>query len=196
MKKKIVKVSYGFANIDIYYPCFFTSYFSYSTRDNCNKCFVVSRPVAHKTKRPSYSPVQLQQLEAMFNANKYPSVADKLYLAENLDMTVKQVTIWFQNRRCKGNKDNKKKIEGPAQPELTSSNTAYDNDLRQWYESQPNAGGSAVPLLVLPVPLQSIPLAEPIPRGSPAQEATLQVLQTTGMMEKMVLWPVPALLQL
>ena len=50
------------------------------------------------------SPFTLNQRQSLDNAyleNKYPSNEEKKELASSLGISVKQVTIWFQNRRQK-----------------------------------------------------------------------------------------------
>ena len=44
---------------------------------------------------------QRQSLDHAYLENKYPTIEEKKVLASSLGISVKQVTIWFQNRRQK-----------------------------------------------------------------------------------------------
>ena len=51
--------------------------------------------------RSPFTIVQRQSLDNAYLENKYPSNEEKKILASSLGISVKQVTIWFQNRRQK-----------------------------------------------------------------------------------------------
>ena len=51
--------------------------------------------------RSPFTDTQRQSLDNAYLENKYPSNDDKKFLASSLGISVKQVTIWFQNRRQK-----------------------------------------------------------------------------------------------
>ncbi|EGG07485.1 uncharacterized protein MELLADRAFT_35504, partial [Melampsora larici-populina 98AG31] len=50
------------------------------------------------------TPAQLNVLEAQFESNSKPDVVLRKQLAEKLDMTPREVQVWFQNRRAKTKK--------------------------------------------------------------------------------------------
>ncbi|KAH9809372.1 Homeodomain-like protein, partial [Melampsora americana] len=50
------------------------------------------------------TPAQLNVLEAQFESNSKPDVVLRKQLAEQLDMTPREVQVWFQNRRAKTKK--------------------------------------------------------------------------------------------
>ena len=52
-------------------------------------------------KRTSVTPLQQQGLEKTFQKGKYISGCARLDLAAELGLEVKQVKVWFQNRRFK-----------------------------------------------------------------------------------------------
>ncbi|RDX51075.1 hypothetical protein OH76DRAFT_345425 [Lentinus brumalis] len=52
-----------------------------------------------KRRRHKLTDQQLQRLEELYQANTHPSRDDKDALAKEIDMTLKSVMIWFQNRR-------------------------------------------------------------------------------------------------
>ncbi|OAV94526.1 hypothetical protein PTTG_26982 [Puccinia triticina 1-1 BBBD Race 1] len=72
------------------------------------------------------TPAQLGILEAQFQANCKPDVALRKQLADRLDMTPREVQVWFQNRRAKT-----KKLEKRAEQESSKS-----------VESEPNGNSS------------------------------------------------------
>ena len=52
-------------------------------------------------KRTSFTPLQQRRLEKAFQKGKYISGCARLDLAAELGLEVKQVKVWFQNRRFK-----------------------------------------------------------------------------------------------
>ena len=59
------------------------------------KKFAISRG------RTIYTEEQLEALEAKFSMNQYIVGDDRVILADELGLNVKQIKIWFQNRRIK-----------------------------------------------------------------------------------------------
>jgi homeobox protein CDX len=56
-----------------------------------------------------YSDRQRLELEKEFHYSRYITINRKAELAKSLDLTERQIKIWFQNRRAKERKINKKK---------------------------------------------------------------------------------------
>ncbi|NWX21639.1 CDX2 protein, partial [Aegotheles bennettii] len=65
--------------------------------------------------RVVYTDHQRLELEKEFHYSRYITIRRKAELASNLGLSERQVKIWFQNRRAKERKINKKKLQ-QAQP--------------------------------------------------------------------------------
>ena len=60
-----------------------------------------SKKYATSRGRTIYTDVQLEKLERKFRENQYLVGDERVNLAEELGLQVKQIKIWFQNRRIK-----------------------------------------------------------------------------------------------
>ncbi|XP_069753835.1 homeobox protein CDX-1-like [Narcine bancroftii] len=73
--------------------------------------------------RVVYTDHQRQELEKEFHYSRYITIRRKTELALSLGLSERQVKIWFQNRRAKERKINKKKIQQHASSTTSSPRT-------------------------------------------------------------------------
>nr|XP_057919450.1 homeobox protein CDX-1-like [Doryrhamphus excisus]XP_057919451.1 homeobox protein CDX-1-like [Doryrhamphus excisus]XP_057919452.1 homeobox protein CDX-1-like [Doryrhamphus excisus]XP_057919453.1 homeobox protein CDX-1-like [Doryrhamphus excisus]XP_057919454.1 homeobox protein CDX-1-like [Doryrhamphus excisus]XP_057919456.1 homeobox protein CDX-1-like [Doryrhamphus excisus]XP_057919457.1 homeobox protein CDX-1-like [Doryrhamphus excisus]XP_057919458.1 homeobox protein CDX-1-like [Doryrhamp len=85
-----------------------------------------SAPPGGKTRtkdkyRVVYTDHQRQELETEFQFNRYITMRRKSELSVALSLSERQVKIWFQNRRAKERKINRKKLQDSQQPSTSST---------------------------------------------------------------------------
>ncbi|XP_061484490.1 homeobox protein CDX-2 [Rhineura floridana] len=107
----------------------------------------VGGPVKTRTKdkyRVVYTDHQRLELEKEFHYSRYITIRRKAELAANLGLSERQVKIWFQNRRAKERKINKKKLQ-QSQPGVVHSGSEPMSPVSSMQPgttgSGPNGGG-------------------------------------------------------
>ncbi|KAM9849765.1 homeobox protein CHOX-CAD-like [Aulostomus maculatus] len=70
--------------------------------------------------RVVYTDHQRQELENEFQYNRYITMRRKTELSGALSLSERQVKIWFQNRRAKERKINRKKLQHSQQPSTST----------------------------------------------------------------------------
>ncbi|KAJ0257954.1 Homeobox-DDT domain protein RLT1 [Hirschfeldia incana] len=78
-------------------------------------------PNNNKPKRQMKTPFQLQTLEQVYSEETYPSEATRAELSEKLDLSDRQLQMWFCHRRLKDKKDGLVKKPPPPHPPKPAS---------------------------------------------------------------------------
>uniref|UniRef100_A0A3P9C5E9 Caudal type homeobox 1a n=1 Tax=Maylandia zebra TaxID=106582 RepID=A0A3P9C5E9_9CICH len=95
----------------------------YAPREEYPYSFPGSSPNTTRTKdkyRVVYTDHQRMELEKEFQFNRYITMRRKSELSMALSLSERQVKIWFQNRRAKERKINRKKLQHSQQASTTT----------------------------------------------------------------------------
>ncbi|XP_065909592.1 homeobox protein vent1-like [Dysidea avara] len=124
-----------------------------------------------KRHRTRFTPRQLSTMEAAFSAEKYPDMKARQELSEKLGLSEIQVQVWFQNKRAKARRKDKKRLEESSTiaiepPSFWPKNIPFDTNIVDFY--QEGKGASATTSSATPQSDVSQTSQEPHSKGKQA----------------------------
>jgi len=134
----------------------------------------LERGMTYKQKRKIINKTQYNELMRVFQITEKPSHDERARLARALGMSVREVQVWFQNRRAKNKKGAKNRSSTPPfinyKPNNNGSNIGTGSNYGSEADSDKSSKGSPTMQKILPNPSQ----IKNSPTDSPSKPSIMQ----------------------
>ena len=104
------------------------------------------KPRYRKRLRTMFSYEQIRILEAAYKICKYPDACIKKQIATRLELPVDRIQVWFQNKRTRDMKQNRRKSEDKR---MDDRNTNAERGVSDCFQSQSEVTIGLIPWVVM-----------------------------------------------